>query len=223
MRILIIEDDVQLCRSLSYRLKKEGIQTDVCHDGELGLETARTGIYDLILLDRMLPGLSGTAVLKQLRKEGFAAPVILVTALGEIRERVEGLDSGADDYLVKPIAFEELMARIRSISRRPQNWDPDPVICFHDLSLNTQTKVLTCHDTSCSLTKTEGELLEMFLRNPQKVLARKFILVKVWGIDTEIEDGNLDNYIHFLRRRLSSLKSSLSIKTIRGIGYLLEV
>lgn len=223
MRILIIEDDVQLCRSLSYRLKKEGIQTDVCHDGELGLETARTGIYDLILLDRMLPGLSGTAVLKQLRKEGFAAPVILVTALGEIRERVEGLDSGADDYLVKPIAFEELMARIRSISRRPQNWDPDPVICFHDLSLNTQTKVLTCRDTSCNLTKTEGELLEMFLRNPGKVLARQFILVKVWGIDTEIEDGNLDNYIHFLRRRLSSVKSSLSIKTIRGIGYLLEV
>ncbi|MDC7288455.1 response regulator transcription factor [Blautia schinkii] len=223
MRILIIEDDVQLCRSLSYRLKKEGIQTDVCHDGELGLETARTGIYDLILLDRMLPGLSGTAVLRQLRKEGFAAPVILVTALGEIRERVEGLDSGADDYLVKPIAFEELMARIRSISRRPQNWDPDPVICFHDLSLNTQTKVLTCRDTSCNLTKTEGELLEMFLRNPGKVLARQFILVKVWGIDTEIEDGNLDNYIHFLRRRLSSVKSSLSIKTIRGIGYLLEV
>lgn len=156
MRILIIEDDVQLCRSLVYRLEKEGIQADVCHDGEHGLETAREGAYDLILLDRMLPLLSGTVLLKQFRSEGFHTPVILVTALGEVRERVEGLDCGADDYLVKPIAFEELMARIRSIGRRPQQWEPEQIVRYKDLTLNTQSKLLTCNGISCSLTKTEG-------------------------------------------------------------------
>lgn len=223
MRILMIEDDIQLCRSLAYRLKKEGIHSDICHDGIQGLELARKGIYDLILLDRMLPSLSGTELLARLRRGGNSTPVILVTALGEIHQRVEGLDSGADDYLVKPIAFEELMARIRSISRRPRQWDPGQLLSFYDLTLDTQSKMLTCHDASCRLSKTEGDLLELFLRNPGKVLARKLILTKIWGIDTEVEDGNLDNFIHFLRRRLATVKSGLSIKTVRGIGYSLEV
>ena len=223
MRILIIEDDRELCQTLAYRLKKEGIASDLCHDGAEGLEIARGNAYDLILLDRMLPSLSGTDLLAQYRREGFVTPVILVTALGEVRERVEGLDAGADDYLVKPIAFEELMARIRSISRRPQRYDSSRSAVDQGLSLELDTKVLSYREKSCCLSKTEGELMEVFLKNPGKILSRNMILTKVWGISTEVEEGNLDNYIHFLRRRLKSIDSIHSIRTIRGIGYSLEV
>lgn len=222
MRILIIEDDTQLCRTLAYRLKKEGICADCCHDGRDGLAIARENAHDLILLDRMLPSLSGTEVLSQLRKEGYSTPVILVTALGEVMERVQGLDCGADDYLVKPIAFEELMARIRSIGRRPRKIDPGQELQYGDLFFNVQSKELSCKEAACRLSRTEEDLMEVFLKNPGQVLARKSIVTKVWGIDTEIEDGNLDNFIHFWRRRLKSVGSALSIRTIRGVGYSLE-
>ena len=222
MRILIIEDDIQLCQTLAYRLKKEGIHADHCHDGAEGLMAARENAHDLILLDRMLPSLSGTEVLSLLRKEGNSTPVILVTALGEVKERVQGLDCGADDYLVKPIAFEELMARIRSIGRRPRKMDSGMELHYLDLSFDIRSKVLSCGENTCRLSRTEGDLMEVFLKNPGQVLARKNIVTKVWGIDTEIEDGNLDNFIYFLRRRLKSVGSSLSIRTIRGVGYSLE-
>ena len=223
MRILIIDDDGQLCQNLAYQLKKKGINADICLNGEDGLEAAGKDIYDLLLLDRMLPGLSGTEVLSAIREDGIQTPVILVTALGDISQRVQGLDAGADDYLVKPIAFEELMARIRSIQRRPRNLTDGQLLRYHDLSLDLNSKILSCNGESCSLSRKEGDLLEVFLRHPGTVLARNLILTKVWGIDTEIEDGNLDNYIHFLRRRLRSVHSTMSIRTVRGIGYCLEV
>lgn len=223
MHLLLIDDDEELCRSLSYKLKKEGIRTDVCHDGKEGLALARANAHDLILLDRMLPSISGTKLLLRLREAGISTPVILITALGEIQERVEGLDCGADDYIVKPIAFEELMARIRSITRRPRQWEPASEIHCHDLSFDCQSKVLKSGENSCCLSKREGDLLEVFLKNPGRILPRMIILTKVWGVDAEIEDGNLDNYIHFLRRRLRTVHSTLSIKTIRGVGYCLEV
>lgn len=223
MRILIIDDDEELCRSLSYRLKKEGIQTDVCHNGEDGLHIISQKIHDLILLDRMLPALNGTQLLTRVREAGIETPVIMVTALGQIQEKVQGLDCGADDYIVKPIAFDELMARIRSVTRRPRHIDISSTIQQGDISFDCQTKVLSANGISCSLSRREGDLLELFLNNPNRILSRMQILTKVWGVDTEIEDGNLDNYIHFLRRRLKTVKSCVSIKTIRGIGYSLEV
>lgn len=223
MRILIIDDDRQLCASLAYQLRKKGLSADICCDGKEGLTAVRENIHDLILLDRMLPGISGTELLTAMRAEGILTPVILITALGEIPERVQGLDAGADDYLVKPIAFEELMARIRCIQRRPRDIVEAHMLSYHDITLDLTSKILSCNNISCSLSRKEGELLEVFLRRPEKVLARNRILTKVWGIDTEVEDGNLDNYIHFLRRRLKSVHSALSIKTVRGIGYCLEV
>ncbi|WP_394924169.1 response regulator transcription factor [uncultured Robinsoniella sp.] len=223
MRILIIDDDVKLCQSLSYKLKKEGFSVDICHNGEDGLYLAFQNAHDLILLDRMLPSMSGTMLLSQLRESGSTTPVILVTALGEIHDRVQGLDTGADDYLVKPIAYEELMARIRCISRRPRKIEIMQHITCGDVTLHTLEKVLYKDSLSCSLSKKEGELMEVFLKNPNRVLPRMLLLVKVWGPDAEIEDGNLDNYIHFLRRRLRTVDSLLTIKTIRGIGYRLEV
>lgn len=222
MRILIIDDDKELCRSLSYQLKKEGIQTDTCHDGKEGLDIASQKVHDLILLDRMLPSLSGTRLLAQIRAMGIEIPVILVTALGETREKVRGLDCGADDYIVKPIAFEELMARIRSITRRPRHMETSTAITYGDITFDCQTKVLSGQGNTCSLSRREGDLLELFLHHPSQILPRMQILTKVWGIDAEVEDGNLDNYIHFLRRRLKTVNSSVSIKTIRGIGYCLE-
>lgn len=223
MRILIIDDDVKLCQSLSYKLKKEGFSVDICHNGEDGLYLAFQNAHDLILLDRMLPTMSGTMLLSRLRESGSTTPVILVTALGEIHDRVQGLDTGADDYLVKPIAYEELMARIRCISRRPRKIEIMQHVACGDVTLHTLEKVLYKDSLSCSLSKKEGELMEVFLKNPNRVLPRMLLLVKVWGPDAEIEDGNLDNYIHFLRRRLRTVDSLLTIKTIRGIGYRLEV
>lgn len=223
MRILIIDDDEQLCKNLSYQLKREGMNTDTCHRGDEGLLLAKKRVHDLILLDRMLPGADGMQVLEGLREAGVETPVILVTALGEIWERVQGLDMGADDYLVKPFAFEELMARIRSLQRRPRHLELGQTISFSDVSFDPVSKMLSCNGNSCSLSKKEGDLLEVFLKSPQQVLTRTVILMKVWGVDTEVEDGNLDNYIHFLRRRLESVHSMLSIKTVRGIGYSLEV
>ena len=145
------------------------------------LAIARENAHDLILLDRMLPSLSGTEVLSQLRKEGYSTPVILVTALGEVMERVQGLDCGADDYLVKPIAFEELMARIRSIGRRPRKIDPGQELQYGDLFFNVQSKELSCKEAACRLSRTEEDLMEVFLKNPGQVLARKSIVTKYGG------------------------------------------
>ncbi|MDO5539493.1 MAG: response regulator transcription factor [Eubacteriales bacterium] len=223
MRILMIEDDRKLCASIKFQLEKQGFSVDVCHDGEEGLFLIRENAHDCVLLDRMLPGMDGISVLKTARNSGVCTPVIMVTALGELSDRVQGLDTGADDYIVKPFAFEELMARIRSALRRPVIYRNEHLCTFGDVCYDSMQKTLKGHDSSCSLSKREGELMELFLRNPNQTLPRSLILGRVWGPDAEIEDGNLDNYIYFLRRRLKSLKSRLVIKSVRGVGYRLEV
>lgn len=222
MRILMIEDDQKLCDSLKYQLEKEGFTVDVCHDGEDGLYYIEKEAHDLILLDRMLPGMNGMKVLSHMRAHGNATPVILVTALGEVDDRVQGLNCGADDYIVKPFAFAELLARIRSALRRPQEWKNTQVISFGDISYDASQNILQKGLLSATLSRREGDLLELFLRNPEQTLPRLLILTRVWGPDAEVEEGNLDNYIYFLRRRLKNLKSCLAIKAVRGIGYRLE-
>lgn len=220
MRILFIEDDVGLNTSISFQLKKEGFEVESCQDGEDGLWFALQNIYDLILLDRMLPGKSGIEILSELRAKQIQTPVILLTALGEISNRVEGLDAGADDYLVKPFDFTELMARIRSVSRRPRNLSENPQILELDtLSYDTQKRVLQNGLKSCDLSRREGHLIELFLSNPNQTLTRNSLLSRVWGLSADVEDGNLDNYIHFIRRRLSSIDSPYILETVRGIGY----
>ena len=222
MRILLVEDDEKLKEALCFQLQKEGIETDSCTDGEEALYYIRQGIYDLILLDRMLPLLDGASVLTQMRREGFQTPVILITALGALEDKIEGLDLGADDYLVKPFAFEELMARIRSILRRPRKLSDSSALLFGDLAFSTNELSLTGPSGSCTLSGREAALLEVFLRNPGQTLPRELLLTKVWGMDSDVEDGNLDNYIHFLRRRLKNLNSSVHLQTVRGVGYRLE-
>jgi len=223
MRILLAEDDVNLNRNLTFFLEQEGYQVDSCFNGEDALYYAGQQIHDVILLDRMLPLLSGTEVLKAIRRKGISTPILLITALGTLSDRVEGLDLGADDYLVKPFELEELSARIRSLARRiGQNIIPSQRLSFQDLSFHVQTNELTGPNGTITLSKREGTLMEIFMHNPEQILSRSQLINKVWGIDGEVEDGNLDNYIFFLRRRLKGLNTKAEISTIRGTGYKLE-
>ncbi len=222
MRILLVEDDEKLNQSLAFQLEAEGFMTDSCRDGEEALYYIGEHIHDLILLDRMLPGLSGTQVLQRMREDGNQTPVILITALGTLDDKVTGLDLGADDYLVKPFAFEELMARIRCVTRRPRKLQLSEQLSLGNITYQTKEKLLTGPEESCSVSGREGALLETFLRSPGQTLSRTVLLTKVWGMDSDVENGNLDNYIHFLRRRLKTVGSSVRIQTVRGIGYRLE-
>lgn len=222
MHILLIEDDERLCETLKYQLGQEGCVTDTCQDGTDGLALLLAHAYDLVILDRMLPSMDGLTLLKTIRGKNIQTPVILLTALGSLEDKITGLDWGADDYIVKPFAFQELMARIRCIIRRPPSLLGHSKLRFSDLTYDTQQNLLSCQAKSCTLSKREGDLMEFFLRNPRQTLPRSMILNGVWGTDAAVEDGNLDNYIHFVRRRLKTVESHVHLKTIRGIGYRLE-
>lgn len=222
MKILLVEDERALHQTLRFQLEKEGFETDGCYDGEEALYYIGESLYDLIILDRMLPGTDGLSVLKKIRQDGNHVPVLLLTALGTVSNRIEGLNSGADDYLVKPFDFEELLARIRCLLRRPSQIMPPSALTFGDLTWFSSENRLTGPSGSCSLSQREGSLLTALLGNPGQVLSRQTILNRVWGLDNDVEEGNLDNYIHFLRRRLRSTGSAVSVHTIRGVGYCLK-
>lgn len=222
MKILLIEDDKNLCDILKFQLNQEMHDVDICHDGRDGLDLFLQDAYDLVLLDRMLPTMNGLLVLKKARAQGIHTPVILITALGELYDRIEGLDTGADDYLVKPFAFEELSARIRSLGRRTGRYEENDLLCFGDLSYDAALRSLHGPAGSIRLSGKEGRLLEVLLRDAETPLRRMVILSRVWGADAPVEEGNLDTYIHFLRKRLSHVGSTVSIATMRGIGYLMK-
>lgn len=222
MRILMIEDDVKLCEAVCFHLQKEGYDVDVCHDGEEGMDYAMERAHSLIILDRMLPSINGMTLLSRIRNAGIQTPVIITTALNGIGDRVQGLDSGADDYLVKPFAIEELIARIRALSRRPAGLENSSDMRYADISLDALLHTLTGPFGTCSLSNREAQLMEVLMRAKGRTMPRESIFAQVWGPYAPVEDGNLDNYIHFLRRRLKSVGSTLSIKTARGVGYSLE-
>lgn len=224
MNILMIEDDKELCEAVSFRLEQEGFSVTACHDGEEGLYYMQESPFDLVILDRMLPHMNGIEVLKEARSRQIRTPVLMLTALGELNDRLAGLNGGADDYMVKPFAFEELLARIRCLLRRPAVYqDSVKSISLDDVSFVPETRTLSSREKTCTLSSREGELMEVFLRNPGQTLPRQLLLSRVWGLEADVEEGNLDNYIHFLRRRLKTVESTLQIRTVRGIGYQLEV
>lgn len=222
MRILLVEDSASLCETLVFHLEHEGYEVDACGDGADALEYIKNNAYDLVLLDRMLPGLDGLSVLAAMRRDGIQAPVLMITALDGIGERVAGLDAGADDYLVKPFAVEEMLARVRSLCRRPREWKEAGLLRYGDVSLDTLKQHLQGESGAQTITRRETQLLEIFLRHPDKVLPREMLFSLVWGADAEVENGNLDNYIHFLRARLRDVGSRLQIKTQRSVGYQLK-
>jgi DNA-binding response OmpR family regulator len=222
MRILVIEDDKELCNILEYQLKKHGMEVDFCHDGEDASFYTEKQSYDIIVLDRMLPGVDGIAILRELRKNNITTPVIMVTALGELKNRIEGLDTGADDYLTKPFEIEELLARIRALARRPASIENLNRYHFSDYILDEGKMQLIREGESCSLSRRECDLLSFFMKNKGQILTRDMILTRVWGADSFVTDSNLDNFICFLRKRLKSIHSHATIKTIRSVGYKLE-
>lgn len=223
MRVLLVEDDRLLAESLKFQMEKEGLTLDVCYTGDDGLHYMTETDYDLVLLDRLLPGMDGLALLRQARGRGSDTPVILLTALGELADKIDGLDAGADDYIVKPFEFGELMARIRSVSRRPRGFGRAEGVEAGDMELLPLEKRLRGPGGECVLSRREAELMEMLMRSPGALLTRQIMLGKVWGPDADVEEGNLDNYIHFLRRRLRAVRSRCRIATVRGVGYRLEV
>jgi DNA-binding response OmpR family regulator len=222
MRFLLIEDEKRLSDALTYIFKKNGFGIDVAYDGESGQDMASTGIYDLIILDRMLPKKEGLAVLKELRSDGIKTPVLLLTAKDAVEDRVAGLDAGADDYLVKPFATEELLARVRALSRRQNEQLRSDCLQVASLMLDPLRCEASCEDKKIKLTVKETQLLELFMRNSGQVISKEQILDRVWGLDAEVELNNVEIYIHYLRKKIDPEKSGVRLETIRGIGYCLK-
>lgn len=185
---------------LRFQLEKEHHEVTICNNGRDGLDLFLQDAYDLVLLDRMLPTMNGLLILQKARRRGISTPVIMITALGELYDRVEGLDCGADDYLVKPFAYEELAARIRSIGRRNHVYDDNNLFSYADLTYDSRLRELTGPDGSMQLSGREGRLLEVFLQNPDTTLQRLVLLSRVWGADAPVEESNLDTYIHFVKK-----------------------
>jgi len=222
MRILIIEDELHLSEALTQILKKNNYTVDAVNDGESGLDYALSGIYDLILLDIMLPKIDGMTILKEIRKKGLSVPVILLTAKSELSDKVAGLDSGADDYLAKPFAAEELLARIRAVSRRKGEVQPDNTLKFGDIELDTANLRLIKGNKEIKLILKECELLELLIMRKNSVTSKELIIEKIWGFDSNVEHNNVEVYISFLRKKLAFINSEVKINTIRGAGYVLE-
>ena len=222
MRILLIEDDRQLSSATVAELEQEGYEVDACYDGEEGLYYLCEGAYDLVLLDRMLPGINGITILEKARSKGITTPVLLLTALGRIGDRVDGLDAGADDYLTKPFDPRELLARIRALVRRPGRFSPREELRFGDLLLDVTALTLEGSKARCTLSKKEGEFLGMLMQNEGETIPRNTLFSHVWGPDADAMEGNIDSYAHFIRRRLTAVSSRVKLVTVRGIGYRLE-
>lgn len=222
MRILIVEDNPSQLELLIRLLESEGYQADGYPDGSSGLYALSSGNYDLAILDRLLPELDGVSLLRKYRSQGGSTPVIMLTALSTVGDRVMGLDAGADDYVAKPFAPEELLARIRALLRRPSTLHNDS-IRFGDVKLYQQEGRLDGPGGSCGLSKREAALLYFFLSNPNQVFRRDVILFRVWGADSEVEERNIDNFVFLVRRRLVNVGSRVTIRTVRGFGYRLEV
>jgi two-component system response regulator MprA len=219
--ILVIDDDPTVTRLLRRTLVYEGYAVSVAADGSEGLRLAREGPPDLVILDVMLPLVDGLEVCRRLRAIG-ELPVLMLTARDEVADRVRGLDSGADDYLVKPFATDELLARLRALLRRRRDAEETPVLRYADLTLDTATRQATRGERTIALSTTEYELLALFLRHPGQVLTRDLLMARVWGDDFPGESNVLEVYVRFLRAKLEAAGEPRLIQTVRGAGYSLR-
>lgn len=222
MRILLIEDEKSLAEALVQVLKKNNYTVDWAFDGEYGLACALSAIYDIIIIDIMLPKMNGLDVLKRLRKEKFTVPVMLLTAKGETEDKVRGLDCGADDYLEKPFKIEELLARLRALGRRKGELAPEGIVSYGDIELNPNTLDVYCGKKTYKLTLKESQLLELLIQMRGKVVSKNSIIEKLWGFEGEAADNHVEVYISFMRKKLSLLESTTLIQTVRGLGYMLK-
>ena len=223
MKILIIEDEYSLADAISETLKKENFMTNIITDGEEGEDEALTGVYDLILLDIMLPNKDGFKILESLQREKIETPVIILTAKSEIYDKLNGLENGADDYITKPFHIKELVARIKVVLKRKADVKDLSIIQYEDLSLNLRNGKISCKNNEITINGKELELLEILMINKSQAVSRETLADKIWGFNSDAEYNNVEVYISFLRKKLKLLKSKVEIKTVRGIGYSLEV
>lgn len=217
MRLLVAEDDRRLARIIKRGLEGEGHVVDVVEDGDAALAAGQDRDYDILILDVMMPRLDGFEVVRRLRDRQVGTPVLMLTARGETEDRVRGLDSGADDYLVKPFVFEELSARLRALGRRAVT--QHPVLAAGDVAMDLVKHEVRARGAIVDLSPTEFRLLETLLRNAGRVLTRQSLLARVWGYEDEPEANAVDLYIHYLRRKIGD---AATITTVRGVGYRLE-
>ena len=223
MRVLVIEDEHHLAEALVHLLKKQNYTVDNQYDGEAGLDDALSGIYDVIILDIMLPKMNGYEVLSGMRREGIDTPVIMLTAKGTVSDKVRGLDCGADDYLAKPFDTEELLARVRALGRRRgEIAENNSAITYGDLTLNTNTMELSTSSGSIKLTLKEKELIEYLIIRRDMISPKEQIIEKLWGFDTDAGDNHVEVYVSFLRKKLKFIHSSVAITAVRGVGYVLK-
>ncbi|MBQ9531419.1 MAG: response regulator transcription factor [Eubacterium sp.] len=224
MRILVVEDEYKLADLIASRLKKEKYEVDVSLDGEDGLYNAECGIYDLIILDVMLPKMNGFEILSEIRQEGIVSKVIMLTAKSMLEDKLTGLNGGANDYLTKPFHMDELIARVNIQLRQDEKSIKKDYVEFGDLQLNISTSSLLCTSSgeSINVINKEFQLLEYFINNPNRILSKEQIYDKVWGYDNEIESNNLEAYLSFIRRKLKAVGSTVNIKAVRGMGYRME-
>ncbi|WAJ25852.1 MULTISPECIES: response regulator transcription factor [Clostridia] len=221
MKVLIVEDEIRLADALGQIMKEQNYHTDIVNDGTDGLYYGLTNEYDVIILDVMLPGMNGFQIVQKLRESRIKTPVLLLTARDDTSDKVKGLDKGADDYLTKPFIPEELLARIRALSRRQGDVFLDEMV-FGDLSLDLSSNDLCCREKSIHLAFKEFEVLKLLMSNSGKIISKDTLITRVWGNDSDAEDNNVEAYISFLRKKLSFVGSQVEINTIRKVGYRLE-
>ncbi len=222
MRILIAEDETTIARALKVMLEKNKFSVDTVDNGLDALDYVRAAQYDAVVLDIMMPGMDGIEVLKNMRKEGIMTPTLFLTAKAEIEDRVAGLDAGADDYLPKPFASSEFIARVRALSRRSSAFSPT-LLSLGNTTLDCGQYTLSVKENGIRLNNKEFQLMELFMRNPLHVFSTDILMDKIWGFDSDAGMDVVWTYIGFLRRKLKDLSSDVSIKTIRGVGYTVEV
>jgi len=221
MKVLVVDDEKMLAEMLTEVLKRSKIDCDAVYDGQAAIDYALTGNYDLIVLDIMIPKVNGLDVLKTLRKKSLSTPILLLSAKSEVTDKIEGLDTGADDYLTKPFATGEFIARVKALSRRKTEFTGD-ILTYGDFSLNKNAFTLNCGDSSIQLSNTEYKIMEILISNPRTVVNKGRLVEKVWGWDNESEYNSAEVYISFLRKKLSAIGSAVGIRSVRGIGYTLS-
>lgn len=220
MRLLLVEDEIRMAQALCELLRLENYEVDHCADGQAALTAAESGIYDVIILDVMLPGMNGYDVARSARRSGVKTPILMLTARAELDDKVTGLDSGADDYLTKPFMTRELLARLRALVRRTRS-TPDGELSYGDISLDSETLALSCSVTgqSVRLSEKEYRILEYLIANGGRILTREQLAVKIWGYESDAEYNNVEVYMSFARKKLAFVGASTGIKAVRGVGY----
>ena len=221
MRILIVEDETRLAETLRQLMEDQRYQADTVGDGADGVDYGLTGQYDLIILDVMLPKVDGFEVARRLRAAHISTPILMLTARDDVSDKIGGLDCGADDYMTKPFDTSELLARVRALTRR-QGEVVSEELAFGDLSLHLSSHCLRRGDKSVRLGFKEFEVMRLLMVNSRSVVSKETLIAKIWGLDSEAEDNNVEVYISFLRRKLAHLRSRVQIKTLRMVGYCLE-